>query len=54
MPHVGKKFDMIVGHSKMSSVASGEPAGAEQSRQLAELMMSNCVMSACLAKTQAV
>ena len=34
--HVGKKFDMVVGDLKMSSLAGGEPAGAEQSCQLAD------------------
>ena len=31
MPNITKKFEMVIGHPKMSLVASVEPAGEEQS-----------------------
>ena len=36
VPHVGKKFVMVISHPKMSLVAGGEPAGAERLCQLAD------------------
>ena len=45
MSHVGKKFDMVIRNLIMSSLAGGEPAGADDHASLVTLLTLNWLTS---------